>query len=63
MLGFNGAELLAAIPIPKAGGPPLVGWLRLLIQYICNPMMRHAVVSRLWTKTAVMWKYQVPVLV
>ena len=31
---FHGEELLAPRPTPQAGGPPLVGCLRLLIQYI-----------------------------
>jgi hypothetical protein len=31
---FHGTELLAPYPTPKAGGPPLVGCLRLLIHYI-----------------------------
>jgi hypothetical protein len=31
---FYGEELLAPCPTPQAGGPPLVGCLRLLIQYI-----------------------------
>jgi hypothetical protein len=31
---FYGEELLAPRPTPQAGGPPLVGYPRLLIQYI-----------------------------
>ena len=31
---FYGDELLASHPMPKLGGPPLVGCPRLLIQYI-----------------------------
>jgi hypothetical protein len=33
---FYGEELLSPTPNPPAGGPTLVGCLRLLIQYICN---------------------------
>jgi len=31
---FYGEELLAPRPTPQAGGPPLIGCPRLLIQYI-----------------------------
>ena len=36
---FHGGELLAPRPTPQAGGPPLVGCPRLLIQFIhsCPP--------------------------
>ena len=34
MIRFYGEELLAPRPTPQAGGPPLVGCPRLLIQYI-----------------------------
>jgi hypothetical protein len=53
---FYSEELLAPRPTPQAGGPPLVGCLQLLIQYIrsyppyleavssiCNVRMRHAI--------------------
>jgi hypothetical protein len=56
---FHGEELLAPRPTLKARGPPLVGWLRLLIQYNCsyppyldgvssirNLRTSHAVVTR-----------------
>jgi hypothetical protein len=57
-LEFCGEELFSARPTPQAGGPPLVGCPRLLIEYIhsylpylqavssiCNPRMRHAVMT------------------
>ena len=34
---FYGEELLAPLPTPQAGGPPLVDCPRLLIQYIRSP--------------------------